>query len=43
MKEVPLGEARLPLETATFVACIATIREHAPEDIPDPTPEEDPA
>ena len=43
MKEVPLDESRLPLETATFVACIATILELAPEDIPDPTPEEDPA
>ena len=42
-KEVPLDESRLPLETATFVACIATTSASAPEDIPDPTPEEDPA
>jgi MOSC domain-containing protein YiiM len=43
VKEVSLDASRLPLETATFVACIATILELAPEDIPNPTPEEDPA
>ena len=43
MKEVSLHDTRLPEETATFVACLATILELAPQDIPQPAPEEDPA
>ena len=34
MKEVSLDTSRLPVETATFVACLATILEMRPEDDP---------
>ena len=43
MKEVAVDTSRLPAETATFVACLATILELRPQDIPQPSPEEDPA
>ena len=43
MKEVAFDTSRLPVETATFVACLATILELDPQDIPQPSPEEDPA
>jgi MOSC domain-containing protein YiiM len=43
VKEVSLGESALPEETATFVACLATILELRPADIPEPGPDEDPA
>lgn len=43
MKEVAFDTSRLPLESATFVACLATILELDPQDILQPSPEEDPA
>ena len=43
MREVPPPASELPLETTSFVACVATILELAYEDIPQPRPGEDPA
>ena len=43
MKEVSLDQSSLPVETATFVACLATILELPAEDVPAPAPGEDPA
>jgi hypothetical protein len=43
VKEATFDESGMPVETATFVACMATILELRPQDIPRPAPEEDPA
>ncbi len=43
VKEVPFDTSGLLDETATFVACLATVLEVQPQDIPQPTPDEDPA
>lgn len=43
MREVRIPETDLPLEVASFVACVATILELRFEDLPKPAPDEDPA
>ncbi|MGN6169372.1 MAG: MOSC domain-containing protein [Solirubrobacteraceae bacterium] len=43
MKEVELPRTGLALETATFVACLATILERSFDDLPRPAAGEDPA
>jgi MOSC domain-containing protein YiiM len=42
MREVPLPESELPLGTASFLACLATILELPVEDLPRPSAGEDP-
>ena len=43
MREVRPPESELPLETASFMACVATILELRFEDLPAPAADEDPA
>jgi MOSC domain-containing protein YiiM len=43
LKEVELPQSELPLETATFVACLATILELSFDELPRPAAGEDPA
>ena len=43
MKEVKLPRSGLPLETSTFVACLATILEFSLDELPRPAADEDPA
>ncbi len=43
MREVRLPESELPLETVSFVACVATILELRFDDLPRPAGDEDPA
>ena len=43
MQEARVESTSMPPETATFLACLATILELAPEEIPDPQRGEDPA
>ncbi len=43
MTEVELSELRLPLGTASFLACLATILELSLEQLPRPITSEDPA
>jgi MOSC domain-containing protein YiiM len=43
VKEAAFESTRLPPETATFLACLATILELAPGEIPEPQPGEDAA
>jgi MOSC domain-containing protein YiiM len=43
MREVRLPESDLPLEAASFVACLATILELPAQDLPRPSPGADPA
>ena len=43
MKEVELPRSELPLETSTFVACLATILEFSLDELPRPADDEDPA
>ena len=42
MREVRLPESELPTESASFLACLATILELPVEDLPRPSAEEDP-
>jgi MOSC domain-containing protein YiiM len=43
VKEVELPRSELPLETSTFVACLATILEFSLDELPRPAADEDPA
>ena len=43
MREVPLSHPGLSVDTASFLACLATILELPAERLPEPAPDEDPA
>jgi hypothetical protein len=43
VREVPIPDTTLPVQAASFIACVATILELRFEDAPRPAPDEDPA